>query len=147
MVAQSIRSELRHVTEDRDCATSVGALDEMSERGAHCYRIRVPGVVEEESAARQLRLLRAPAGEDDLHRLLRRLDAERLGRGQRRRGVRRLVTRREIEDDVAVVPPHARVAVANFCVRLREAAHVEPFRHERLQFRHIVGEDRNRTGR
>src|SRR6185437_6076835 len=48
VVAQSIRSELRHVTEDRDRATSVRALDEMRERGAHRHRIRVPGVVEEE---------------------------------------------------------------------------------------------------
>ena len=85
VVAGSLRPELRHLTEDRDGAATACTLAQMLERGAHRDRVRVPGVVDQQAAARQLRLLGAPERELDLHGLLRRLDAERVSSCQRRR--------------------------------------------------------------
>ena len=42
-------------------ATAVRALEQVRERCTHRDRIRVPGVVDQQASARQLRLLGAPA--------------------------------------------------------------------------------------
>ena len=55
---------------------------------AHRDRVRVPGVVDQEPAARQLALLRAPARERHLDDAVRQRHAERLAHGERRGRVR-----------------------------------------------------------
>ena len=78
-----------------------GALDEVLERGAHRRGVRVVRVVDQQAAARQLRLLAAPARERHLDELLGQRQAERLDDRERGDRVRGLVARRERERDLA----------------------------------------------
>src|SRR6185437_2556512 len=132
VVAGSIRPELGHLAEDRHGAAAARALEEMRKRGAHRDRVRVPGIVDQQAAARQLRLLGAPARELDLHRLLRRLDPESLGRRQRCSRICGLVAGREAEYDLASAPAHVRATVANLRLRRAEATYVQTLGDEGL---------------
>src|SRR5207247_5469598 len=61
VIRGSVVTELSHFAEDRDRLAAGGPLDERLERSPHGDRVRVPRVVDEETAARQLALLRAPS--------------------------------------------------------------------------------------
>ena len=93
-------AELGHVAEDRHGAPAAGELVEVLDRGAHRDRVRVPGVVDEQAAARELELLVAHAGEVDV-KLRRQLEAEHAGRRQCRKRVGRQVARGEADLDLA----------------------------------------------
>src|SRR5262245_26920258 len=89
------RAELGHLAEDRDLAALV--LREVLQRGAHRARVRVVGVVDQQAAAGQRRLLAAPARQLDVHSPVRETKTERPHREQRRDRVLRLVPSRERE--------------------------------------------------
>src|SRR5438445_183036 len=98
-------------------------------------------------AARERRLLAAPARERNLDGLVGKRQPQYVECEQRCGGVARLVPRGEVEHNLAAEHAHVRATVADLDVDRTEAAHVDVVRDERLELRRVVRDDRHAVRR
>src|SRR6185436_8417525 len=152
VIPLALLAELRHLPEDRHPAPCACTLDEIEEGRPHRYRVRVVGVVDDETAARKLLHLAAPPAEADrggtVPRAVER-ETERVVGGERCEDVLGEMTLRErkLEPNLPRADrKHPRVAIALDRAAL-EAPYVEVVPEVGLEQRLVAGDDGDPAGR